>query len=171
MSRSQAVLRGVLAAASLALVVTTAVASAGPLWLAVVLRRGLTGYVALRPGSHVGTVLVGGHALHWLVMVPLPDAWSQWLVAALAAVLLLVVQVSAALAAALPPQAPLPAGLVRRWVARTALVTAAAAPVWLVAVSVSRAATGGEVLFTYAALASAAVLALAVWLVAREPQT
>jgi len=170
MARSALVLRGLLVVASLALAVVTAGAAVEPSWLAIVLLVALTGYVALHPGSHLVAVLLGGHALHWLVTVRVPDTWGQWLLAAAAAVLGLLVHASAALAATLPSQAPLPPGLARRWLARTALVTAGAVPVWLVAVSVSRSSTAGEVLFTYAALAAAAVLALAVWLVAREPQ-
>jgi hypothetical protein len=170
MHRSQVLLRTLFVAASLGLAATTLLAAVTPQWEFALVLAVVTAALFLRPASHLVALLLLGHALHWLVTVRVPDSWAQWVLAGLAGVLGLVLHTSAALAASVPPSAPLPRGLARRWAGRTALVTAGSVPVWLVAVSVTRAATAGDLLFTYAALAACALLALALWLVAREPQ-
>jgi hypothetical protein len=170
MARSHVVLRVVLATASVALAAVTAVAAVSPLWVAVVLLGGFTAYAAVRPGTHAVTVLLAGHLLHWLITVPAPVGGSAWLLTVLAALLALVLHTSAALAAAYPEGAPVPPVALRRWGRRAALVVAACVPVWAVTSLVSGTGTPGEGTLTYAAIAGTALLALGVWLVAREPQ-
>ncbi|GAB3447860.1 hypothetical protein GCM10027517_32230 [Phycicoccus ginsengisoli] len=170
MSRSQVVLRVVLGAASVALAAVTAVAAVSPLWVAVLLLVAFTAYAAVRPGTHAVTVLLGGHVLHWLATVPTPVGGSAWLLTVVAALLGLLVHTSAALAAAYPDGAPVPPAALRRWSRRAALVVAACVPVWAVTGVVSGSGTPGEGTLTYAAIIGTALLALAVWLVAREPQ-
>jgi hypothetical protein len=170
MARSHVVLRAVLAAASVALAAVTAVAAVSPLWVAVVLLVAFTAYAALRPGTHAVTVLLAAHLLHWLTTVPAPVGGRAWLLTVVAALLALLLHTSAALAAAYPPGAPVPPAALRRWSRRTALVVAGCLPVWAVTSLVSGSGTPGEGTLTYAAIAGTALLALGVWLVAREPQ-
>ena len=170
MARSHLVLRAVLAAASVGLAVVTVVAAVSPLWVVAVLLVVVTAYAALRPGTHAVTVLLAAHLLHWLATVPAPVGGRAWVLTVLAALLALLLHTSAALAAAYPQGAPLPPAAVRRWSRRTALVVAGCVPVWAVTSVVSGSATPGEGTLTYAAIAGTALLALGVWLVAREPQ-
>jgi hypothetical protein len=168
LSRSQAVLRGLLVAATVGACALTLAASPSPLWIAAAILVGLSVWVALHPSSRLAFVLVLGLAGQWLVTVPVPRTTGAWLPTVATAVLVLVVHLSTSLAAALPPQAPLPALTVRRWVRRTALVVAACCPVWAISFAVSRTSEPGQGTFTYAALAGTALLALAVWQASRE---
>jgi hypothetical protein len=85
-----------------------------------------------------------------------------------AALLGLVLHLSAALAASLPPAAPVPTGTVVRWARRSLVVVAATVPVWGVAFLAGEQRVAGEVSLTYAAIAATALLALAVWLLSRD---
>jgi hypothetical protein len=168
MSRSHFILRGVFVVASLALVVLTLIQSPGRVPVAAVVLAALTAYAMTKPDSAVVTVLLAGHAGHWLVAVPVPVATADWLWLLVAAWLGLVLHLSASLAASLPAAAPLPPVAVRRWLRRGATVAAATVPVWGVAMLSGRSRVAGEVSLTYAALAAVALLALAVWLMSRE---
>jgi hypothetical protein len=169
MSRGQRVLRGLLAGASTGVLVLTLLASPAPVLVAAVLLLAATAYAAWRPESSVVTVLVAGHILHWIVAVPVPVELSGWLRLLAAALLLLLVHLTASLSASLPPAAPLPAVTVRRWARRSCVVAALSVPVWAVAALAAQQGGLGEVGLTYAAIAAVAVLALAIWLTSREP--
>jgi hypothetical protein len=168
MSRSQLVLRALLAAASLGMAVTTLVASDAPQLLALVLLTALTGHAAWRPESHVTSVLVALQVLHWLTTVARPDTTGTWVALLVATLLGLVVHLCAALAASLPPAAPVPPGTVVRWTRRGLVVAATTVPVWGVAFLAAEQRVAGEVSLTYAAIAAAALLALTVWLLSRD---
>jgi hypothetical protein len=168
MSRSHLYVRLVLVAASLGLVVLTLLSSPGPVPVAGVVLAALTAYAATRPDSAVVAVLLAGHAVHWLVAVPVPTATSEWVWLLVAAWLALAVHLSASLAASLPASAPVTSVSVHRWLRRGATVAAATVPVWAVAMLSGRSGVAGEVSLTYAALAAVAILALAVWLLSRE---
>ena len=168
LSRSQAAVRGVLVAASFALVVLTLVAAPHALVVAAVVLVPLTLWAAWRPESPWATVLVAGHVLHWVATVPVPVGAGAWLRLLGAAWLLLVVHLAAALTASLPPGAPLPRGTLRRWARRGVVVAGLTLPVWALALVAGEQRVPGEVGLTYAAIAAAAVLALAVHLLARD---
>jgi hypothetical protein len=168
MSRSQLVLRGVLVGASLTLLVLTLAASPHPIVVAAFVLVALTVYAAVEPDSVLVTVLLGGHALHWLAAVPVPAdtaAWAGLLVAGWAG---LVLHLAASLAASLPGAVPVPGLSLRRWSRRAALVAAATVPVWAVAMLSGQEAVKGEVSLTYAAIAAVALLTFSVWLLSRE---
>jgi hypothetical protein len=168
MSRSQVVLRTGLVVASLGVLVLTIVASPAPVLVAAVVLVVLTGCAAWRPESSLVAVLVAGHVLHWVVAVPLRAGLAPWVQLLAAALLLLVVHLTASLAASLPPAAPVPTPTVRRWVRRGGVVAALTVPVWAVAALAAQQEGLGEVGLTYAAIAAVAVLTLAVWLLSRE---
>lgn len=170
MSRSQAVLRALLVLASWGVLVLTLVASPAPVLLAAVVLVVLTGYAAWRPESSLVTVLVAGHVLHWVVAVPVRTELAAQVQLLAAALLLLVVHLTASLAASLPPAAPIPVPTVRRWVRRGSVVAALAVPVWAVAALAAQQGGLGEVGLTYAAIAAVAVLTLTIWLLSREPR-
>jgi hypothetical protein len=170
MSRSQASLRTVLVVASLGVLVLTVVASPAPVLVAAAALVVLTGYAAWRPESSLVAVLVAGHVLHWVVAVPVRAGVTAWVQLLAAALLLLVVHLTASLAASLPAAAPLPAPTVRRWVRRGCVVAALTVPVWAVAALAAQQERLGEVGLTYAAIAAVAVLTLAIWLLSREPR-
>jgi hypothetical protein len=170
MSRGQVVLRGLLAVASLGAVVLTVLASPAPVLLAAAALVVLTGYAAWRPESALVAVLLAGHVVHWVVAVPVRAELAAWAQLLAAALLLLVVHLTASLAASLPPAAPLPAPTVRRWVRRGCVVAALTVPVWAVAALAAQQDGLGEVGLTYAAIAAVAVLTLAIWLLSREPR-
>ena len=170
LSRSQVGVRAVLALASLALVGLTLVAAPHGLVVGAAVLTVLTGWAAWRPESAGTGLLVVGLALHWVATVPVPGTTAAWVRLLAAGWLLLVVHLGAALAASLPPGAPLPAPSLRRWARRTAIVAGGTVPVWALAHAAGRDTVAGEVGLTYAATAAAAVLALAVWLLSREPR-
>lgn len=172
MARSQAVVRALLGASSLALVLLTLLRSPHPVVVAAVVLVAVTVYACMVPESVVVTVLVAGHVLHWLIAVPVPptaefsvQGWAWVLVAAW---LLLILHLSASLAASLPPGAAIPGPTVRRWLRRGMVVAAAAVPVWAVTAVAAAGGVAGSVAFTYAAIMGCAGLALAVWLLSRE---
>jgi hypothetical protein len=170
MSPSQLVTRAVLAVASLGVLTLALVASPDVVLVVAVVLVALTGYAAWRPESPAVAVLVGGHVLSWVVSVPVPVVLSAWLGLLAAAVLLLVVHLAAALAASLPPAAPVPAASVRRWVSRGAVVVGVLVPVWALALLSGRRGGLGDVGLTYAAIAAVAILTLTIWLVSRQPR-
>ncbi|MGO4342882.1 hypothetical protein, partial [Pedococcus sp. 2YAF34] len=63
---------------------------------------------------------------------------------------------------------PLPRATLRRWARRGAVVAGLTLPVWTLALVAGEQRVPGEVGLTYAAIAAAAVLALAVHLLARD---
>lgn len=168
LSTSQAVVRGLLLASSIALVATTLVAAPDELLLGVVVLLPLAVWAALRPESPGANLLVVGLALYWVGTVPVPVTTQAWLLLLAAAVLLLVVHLTAALAASLPPGAPIPGVSLRRWGRRGAVVVAATVPLWALSFGAGREAVAGEVSLTYAAIVAVAILTLAVWLLSRE---
>lgn len=168
-SGGQLVLRTLLALSSLGVLALTMTASLSPLWLAALVLLALTGYAAWRPESGAVALLVGGHVLHWVVEAPVPSSLGRWLGLLAAALLLLVVHLTAALAASLPAAAPVPAPTVRRWLQRGGVVAGLTVPVWAVAALAAQREGLGEVGLTYAAIAAVTLLTLAVWLVSREP--
>ncbi|MGA8980588.1 MAG: hypothetical protein WB473_15875 [Pedococcus sp.] len=169
-SSSQALVRVLLAVSSLALVALTSVAAPQGVVLGAVALFVLTVGTVWRPEAPAAGLLVIGLALHWLTAVPLPTSTASWLQLLVAAWLLLVVHLSAALAASLPPGAPVPGHSARRWSRRGAVVAAATVPLWALAYGASRQAVPGEVWLTYAAIAALAILTLAVWLLSRDPR-
>jgi hypothetical protein len=168
MSRSQIVLRGLLVAASLTMLVRTLAASPHPIIVAAFVLVALTVCAAVEPDSVLVTVLLGGHALHWLAAVPVPTdtaAWVGLLAAAWAAVIL---HLTASLAASLPGPVPIPRLSLLRWARRGAVVAGATVPVWAVGMLSGQEAVKGEVSLTYAAIAAVALLTFSVWLLSRD---
>ena len=168
MSRSQLVLRGVLVSASLALLGLTLAASPHPIIVAAVVLVALTVYAAVEPDSGLVTVLLGGHALHWLAAVPVPGSTTAWATLLAAAWAGLVLHLTASLAASLPGAVPVPRLSLRRWARRGAVVAAATVPFWAVAMLSGQQAVKGEVSLTYAAIAAVALLTFSVWLLSRD---
>ncbi|MFW5469793.1 hypothetical protein ACOCJ4_07095 [Knoellia sp. CPCC 206435] len=162
-SPSQRVLRATIAVASVALAaLTTLTAPGGSLVLALVLVA-LTPFVVLDPASRLGTLLLAGHAVNWLDSVPVPVETGDWLPVLAAAVLLATIHLAAALSSAFPAAADVPGATVRRWARRSAVVLGLSLPVWLLLVTQSAAATEGDALLTYAALAAVGLLAFGFW--------
>lgn len=168
LSTSQAAIRSLLVVASVALVAVTLLAATNDLLAGAVVLVALSGWAAWRPESPAAGLLVVGLALHWVGTVPVPTTTRAWLLLLSAAWLLVVVHLSAALAASLPPGAPVPSVSLRRWARRGVVVAGATVPVWGLAYGAGRQIVPGEVSLTYAAIAALAVLALAVWLLSRD---
>jgi len=105
----------------------------------------------------------------WLSGTRVPTGGSAWLLTVLVAALLLVLHLSAALAAVLPPGAPLPPATVHRWTRRGTAVVGLSAPVWLLLWATTASERPGDSLVTYAAVAVVALLALAFWRAHRTP--
>jgi hypothetical protein len=168
MSRSQLLLRGLLVAASLTLLVLTLAASPHPIIVAAVVLVALTVYAAVEPDSVLVTVLLGGHALHWLAAVPVPSDTAAWVGLLAAAWAGLVLHLTASLAASLPGPVPVPRLSLLRWARRGAAVAGATVPVWAVAMLSGQEAVKGEVSLTYAAIAAVALLTFSVWLLSRD---
>ncbi|SDP15613.1 hypothetical protein SAMN04489867_1572 [Pedococcus dokdonensis] len=168
MSRSQLVLRGLLCVASATFLVLTLVSSPHPVVVVAIGLVALTAYAAVEPDSVLVTLLVGGHALHWAMAVPVPSTTGEWVALLGAAWSGLVLHLTASLAASLPGPAPVPVVTLRRWARRGALVAAGAVPVWAVAFLAGQEDASGEVSLTYAAIAALALLAFATWLLGRE---
>ncbi|GAA2738545.1 hypothetical protein GCM10009867_30270 [Pedococcus aerophilus] len=168
LSPSQLGLRAALVAASVALVALTLVAAPHGLVVGAVVLVVLSGWAALRPESAGSGLLVAGLALHWVGTVPVPATTGAWLRLLGAALLLLVVHLTAALAASLPPAAPVPAASLRRWSRRAATVAVGTVPLWALALGADRARAAGDITLSYAAIGTSAVLALAIWLLSRD---
>lgn len=124
----------------------------------------LTAFVVLTPSSRLTAVLLALHAANWVSCTNVPANASDWTLTLLAALALLTIHLAAALASALPPAAPLPRATVTRWVRRGLTVVALSIPVWALLVAQTSGAPAGVPLITYAAIASLAILALALWL-------
>jgi hypothetical protein len=168
MSPSQKAVRAVLLLASWSMVALTVVAAPHPVVVVALLLVIVSPLAAARPGSWMVAALLLGQALHWSMSVPVPTTLTVWLELLGAALLGLLLHVSAALAAALPPQAPVPSVTLRRWAGRTTLVAVLIVPVWALAAVSGQRGVAGEVSLTYAAIAAAAILALSLWMVSRE---
>jgi hypothetical protein len=168
MSPSQRALRIGFSAASLVLLVLTVIASPGPVWVAIPVLALLTVFAALRTHTHLVTLVVLGHALHWVIAVPVPTTWARWALLLVASLLGLVVHLTAALTATLPGQAPVPTVTLRRWGLRGATVAVLSTPVWLVAAVAGQADLPGQLPLSYAAVAGLALLTLGLWLLSRE---
>lgn len=163
-STSQTVLRLGIGVVSVALaLLTVAVGPLGSVVAALVL-IGLTPFVVLDPGSRLTALLVGLHALHWLMSHRAPDDIGDWVLTLVVAVGVLAIHLGAALAAALPASAPVPRASGIRWVRRGLAVVALSLPVWALLVTQTVARPSGDTVATYAALAALAVLGLALWL-------
>lgn len=162
-SSSQKALRATIAVASVGLAVLTTVAAPGGSIVAALVLVGLTPFVVLDPASRLTTVLLAGHAGNWLMSVPVPDRLGEWLLVVVAAVSLATIHLAAALGAAFPAAATLPAATLRRWLVRSLVVIGLSVPVWLLLAAQSGAAPEGDPLLTYAALAALAVLAFGFW--------
>ena len=122
----------------------------------------------MRPHTHLVTLVVLGHALHWGIAVPVPDTWLRWVLLLVAAKLALSVHLACGTGCDLPGQAPVPAVTWRRWLRRGVAVSAFSLPVWLVAALAGQADLAGQLPLSYAAIAAVAVLTLGVWLVSRD---
>lgn len=162
-SPSQKAVRAVVAVASVGLAVLTTVVAPGGSLVAALVLVGLTPFVVLDPASRLTTVLLAVHAGNWLMSVPVPDGLGDWLLVVVAAVALVSIHLAAALAAAFPPAATVPAATLRRWGRRSVAVLALSVPVWALLVVQSGAAPDGDAVLTYAALAALALLAYAFW--------
>ena len=95
--------------------------------------------------------------------VPSPDEGRDWLLALLAAALLLTIHLAAALAAACRRRPTCPGATLRRWGRRSPAVLGLSLPVWVLLLAQSEAAPEGDDLLTYAALAALALLAFGFW--------
>ena len=171
MSRSQLAVRGLLVAASLTLLALTLAASPHPIIVAAFVLVALTVYAAVEPDSMLVAALLGGHVVHWLAAVPVPDDTGAWITLLVAAWAGLVLHLTASLAASLPGPVPVPGLSLQRWTRRAALVAAAVVPFWAVAMLAGQEAVKGEVALTYSALAAVALLTFGTWLLSREDRT
>lgn len=167
-SPSQLWVRALMALSSLTLVALTLVAAPHGLVVVAAALVVLTGWALWRPESAGASLLVVGLAVHWVATVPVPGSTGAWLRLLAAAWLLLLVHLAAALAASLPPSAPVPGPSLRRWGCRAGVVAAGTVPLWALAYGAGREAAAGQVSLTYAAIAATAVLSLAIWLLSRE---
>lgn len=160
-SRSQTVLRVVIAVTSIGLAVLTAVV--GPLGsiASALILVGLTPFAVLDPGSRATAVLVALHGVHWLVSNDTPDRLGEWALTVLVALGLLAIHLAASLASAFPSSTPVPRASLRRWLRRTLVVIGLSLPVWAVMYVQSASPPDGDSVLTYAAVAALAVLALA----------
>ncbi|WP_353953266.1 hypothetical protein V6K52_07545 [Knoellia sp. S7-12] len=121
----------------------------------------LTPFVALDPASRLTALLLALHGANWLSSTEVPADVRDWALTGITTVALLTIHLAAALAAALPPAAPLPRATLLRWTRRGLTVIGLALPVWVLLVAQSTDAPSGVPVITYAALASVATLALA----------
>ena len=168
MSRSQLVLRALMAVASLVFLGLTVAESPHPIIVVAIGIAALTAYAAVEPDSPLVTVLLAAQALHWAAAVPVPTTTGQWVALLGAAWSGLVVHLAASLAASLPGPSAIPVVSLRRWARRGAIVAAATVPVWAVAFLAGRESARGQVSLTYGAIAAVALLAFATWLLGRE---
>lgn len=127
-SRSQQVVRSIVVLGPvLALLVAGAAGETPPVWL-VALTAVVAALAALAPATGVATVALLLVAVWWVgVDVTAHPA------ALVAAAMLTAVHVAALLAELGPPEAPLDAPLVRRWVVRGAVVLGVAPALWVMA--------------------------------------
>jgi hypothetical protein len=167
MSPSHRLLRVVMALSSLGLVALVYAAGGGIHLLALGLVAA-TLYAVARPESVVVTLLLAGHAVHWVGSAPVPRGWGSWLWLLLGAWLALLVHLSAAAAVTWPSVAPIPRAALRRWGLRTAAVALATVPVWVVAAATRDQSLRGEASMTYVALAGLTLLGAALYLIARQ---
>lgn len=168
-SRSQRVLRAVIAVVSVGLaLLTVAVGPLGSVVAALVLVA-LTPFVVLDPGSRRTALLLALHAVHWLMSNTVPAGLRDWALTAVVALGLLTIHLAAALASALPPAAPVPRASVMRWSRRGLTVVGLSVPVWVLLASQTAARPDGDSVATYAALAALAALGLALWLSLVDP--
>jgi hypothetical protein len=168
-SRSQNVLRAFIGLTSVGLaVLTVLVGPLGSLVAALVLVA-LTPFVVLDPGSRLTALLVALHGVHWLMSTRVPDGLRDWALTFVAAVGLLALHLSAALACALPEAAPVPRASLKRWGRRGLAVVGVSVPVWALLVAQTVSKPEGDTVATYAALAALGLLALALWLSLVDP--
>lgn len=161
LSPSHRALRVLIATWSVGLSLLAAFATpAGTLFGAAILIF-LTPFVAVDPASRLTALLLALHGANWLWSTEVPADGDDWALTGIAAVVLLTIHLAAALAAALPPAAPLPRATLLRWTRRGLTVIGLALPVWALLVAQSAGAPPGVPVITYAALASVATLALA----------
>jgi hypothetical protein len=152
---------------SLGLIGLVYAAGGGTLLLAVPLVL-LTVWVVTRPESVLVTLLLVGHAIHWVTSTPVPQGWGSWTWLLLGSWLVLLLHLSASAAVTWPSVAPVPRAALRRWGRRTGLVALATVPVWLVAAVTRDQSLQGEASMTYVALAGLTLLGGALYLVARQ---
>ena len=157
MSRSHLALRALLVLSSLGLIGLVYAAGGGTLLLAVPLVL-LTAWVVTRPESVFVTLLLVGHAIHWVASTPVPRGWEAWTWLLLGSWLMLLLHLSASAAVTWPEVAPVPPVALRRWGRRTGLVAAVTRDQSL----------QGEASMTYVALAGLTLLGGALYLVARQ---
>lgn len=131
----------------------------------------LTPFVVLDPASRLTMLLLTLQSVNWLSSTGVPAGLRDWALTLVAALALLSIHLAAALAAALPPSAPLSRATIQRWVRRTLTVIGLSVPVWAVLVTQTYGAPAGIPLLTYAAVASLAILALALWLAHAQDTT
>lgn len=124
----------------------------------------LTPFAVLGPSTRITTLLLVLHAVNWLSGTAAPAGAREWALTLFAALAMVTMHLAASLAAATPPASPLPRETVARWLRRSGVVVALSAVVWAVLVAQTSQAPEGVPLMTYAALASLAVLGLALWL-------
>jgi hypothetical protein len=163
-SRSQNVLRAVIAVVSVGLAILTI--AVGPLGsvVAALLLIALTPFVVVDPGSRLTALLITLHGLHWLMSNTVPDGPRDWVLTLVMACGLLTIHLASALATALPQSAPVPRASVERWGRRALAVLGLSVPVWALLVSQTASRPSGDSVTTYAALAALALLGLALWL-------
>jgi hypothetical protein len=167
MSASHRLLRVVMALSSLGLVALVYAAGGGIHLLALALVLA-TLYAVARPESVVVTLLLVGHAVHWVGSAPVPRGWGGWVWLLLGAWCALGVHVCASASVTWPSVAPIPRAALLRWARRTGLVALATVPVWAVAAAIRDQSLRGEASMTYVALAGFTLLGAALYLVARQ---
>lgn len=164
-STSHKVLRLLIAVPSVGLALLAALAAPRGSLVGAAVLIVLTPFVVLDPGSRLAALLLALHGVNWLSSTDFPTQAREWALTVAAAVALLVIHLATALAAALPPSAPLPRPTIIRWVRRGLTVLGLSVPVWALLISQTVASPPGVPFLTYAAVASLAILALAFWMV------
>lgn len=167
---SQKALRVLIAVPSVGLALLAAFAGPHGTLVGAFLLLVLTPFVVLDPASRLTTLLLGLHAVNWLSSTEVPTTARDWTLTLVAALALLTIHLAAALAAALPPAAPVPRATLVRWLGRGLTVVGLSVPVWAVLVAQTAEAPPGVPSMTYAAVASLAILALAFWVTQAQAQ-
>lgn len=168
LSTSQQALRAIIALVSVALVVLTWTTSPMSSLAAAFVVLLFTPFAVLDPGSRLTALVLALHGGHWLMSNRAPASTRDWALVGIVAVGILTMHLCAALAASLPPAAPVPAASSRRWGVRGLAVVGLSVPVWALLVLESRTLPAGDSLATYVALSAVALLGLAIWLTLRS---
>lgn len=133
MSRTSLYLRAVTAAASLVLLLLALIAGTGMPAYGIATIVVLTVLAVIQPDSWWALALLACHGIGWATTTPLPAGPGDWLLLLAGAVCALVLHLTAAWAASVPPSARAPRALVLRWGRAGAIIAALTLVPWLAA--------------------------------------